>query len=188
MEEKVQAQGVQPNPAFRQQVEAALGQQIGACFHCNKCSSGCPLAFAMDMRPNQVVRRVQLGLKDEVLQSSAIWLCASCQTCTTRCPNEVDIAALMDTLREMALREGVPVAEENIPLFHAAFLASVEKRGRVHELGMLARYKLQTRKSGGLLADARLGWEMFKKGKLNLLPAGVRQAEQIRELFRRSKA
>jgi heterodisulfide reductase subunit C len=188
MEKDAQSQAVAPDPGFCRQVEAALGQQLGACFHCGKCASGCPVGFAMDLLPNQVVRQVQLGLKDQVLQSAAIWLCASCQTCTTRCPNEVDIAALMDLLREMARREGVPAAEEQIPLFHAAFLASVEKRGRVHELGMLARYRLQTRKEGGLLADAGLGWEMFKRGKLKLLPAGIRQREQIRELFRRSKS
>ena len=178
---------VQPDPVFRQQVEEKLGQQIASCFHCNKCSSGCPVTFAMDVFPNKVVRMVQMGMKDQILQSSTIWLCASCETCTTRCPNEVDIAALMDVLREMAVREEVPIAEENVPLFHAAFLAAVEKRGRVHEIGMLASYKLKAMKSGGLFEDVGLGWEMFKRGKLRLLPDKVRQKQQIREIFKKSK-
>ena len=179
---------VQPDSAFRRQIEETLGQEISSCFHCNKCSSGCPVTFAMDVFPNKVVRMVQMGMKDQVLRSSTIWLCASCQTCTTRCPNEVDIAALMDALREMAVAEGVEVAEENIPLFHAAFLESVEKRGRVHEVGMLAKFKLKARKSGGLLKDAGLGWEMFKRGKLKLLPVKIRQRKQIRAIFRQSEA
>lgn len=185
MEAKERTEAVQPDPGFRKQVEQAMGQKVSPCFHCNKCSSGCPVTFAMDVNPNKIVRLVQLGLKEQVLRSSTIWLCASCQTCTTRCPNDVDIAGLMDVLREMAVAEGVPAAEANIPVFHAAFLASVEKRGRVHEVGMLAAYKLKAKYTGGLLEDAQLGWEMFKKGKLKLLPDGVRQREQVRELFRK---
>jgi len=181
------AESVRPEPAFRRQVEKRLGQKISSCFHCNKCSSGCPVTFAMDLLPNRIVRMVQMGMNDQVLRSSTIWLCASCQTCTTRCPNEVDIAGLMDVLREMAVREKAPLAEENIPLFHEAFLAEVEKRGRVFEAGMLARYKLKTLKSGGLSKDAALGWEMFKRGKLKLLPEGIRRRDQIREIFRQSE-
>lgn len=182
------AEVVKPNPAFRKQVEEKLGKKISACFHCNKCSSGCPVTFAMDVMPNKVVRMVQMGMKDQVLRSSTIWLCASCQTCTTRCPNDVDIAALMDGLREMAVREGVEVAEESVPLFHDAFLAEVEKRGRVFEVGMLARFKLKTRKEGGLFKDAELGWEMFKKGKLKLLPDKISKREEVRDIFRKSGA
>ena len=177
-------EAVRPDPAFRKQVEEALGQTISSCFHCNRCSSGCPVSFAMDLFPNRVVRMAQMGLKAQVLGSSTIWLCASCETCTTRCPNGVDIAGLMDALRQMAIREGTPAAEANIPRFHSAFLASVKKRGRVYETGMLADYK---RKAGGLFKDAGLGWEMFKRGKLKLLPVGVRQKEQIREIFRKGE-
>ena len=182
------AGAVRPDPGFRRQVEEALGQKISPCYHCNKCSSGCPVTFAMDILPNKIVRMVQMGLKEEVLKSSTIWLCASCQTCTTRCPNEVDIAGLMDLLREMAVREGVPAAAEEVPLFHLTFLDAVEKRGRVYEMGMLAAYKLKTRKSGGLFKDAALGWEMFKRGKLRLIPDKVRHREQIEEIFRRSRS
>ena len=178
---------VKPDLSFLKQVEETLGQKISPCFHCNKCSSGCPVTFAMDIFPNKVVRMVQMGMKDEVLRSSTIWLCASCETCTTRCPNEVDISALMDVLRGMAVREEVPVAEESVPIFHSAFLSAVKKRGRVYEMGMLAKYKLKTRKRGGVFKDAGLGWEMFKRGKLRLLPVKVRQKNQVREIFQKSE-
>ena len=182
------AEVVRPDPSFRTEVEGLLGKQIASCFHCNKCSSGCPVTFAMDINPNKVVRMVQMGLKDQILGSSTIWLCASCETCTTRCPNEVDIAGLMDVLRQTALREGVTPAEGAVPAFHQAFLAAVEKRGRVHELGMLASFKLKTMKFGGLFKDAGLGWEMFKKGKLKILPSGIRNRKQVKEIFERSKS
>jgi heterodisulfide reductase subunit C len=178
------AELVTPDAAFLKEVEERCGQPISPCFHCFKCSSGCPVTFAMDHLPNKVVRMVQMGLRAEVLQSSTIWLCASCETCSTRCPNDVDIAHLMDVLREIALESGVKPAEPRVPLFHQSFLESVQAGGRVHELGMLMRYKQRT---GELFKDAGLGWEMFKRGKLKLLPSKVRDRGKVKEIFERSK-
>lgn len=173
---------VRPDPSFRQEVERITGLKIAPCFHCNKCSGGCPVSFAADFAPNRIVRMVQMGMRDAVLRSATIWLCASCETCSTRCPNEVDIAALMDGLRQMARREGVPPAAPEVQLFHEAFLSAVRSRGRVHELGMLARYRM---KAGDLFRDAGLGWEMFKRGKLRLLPDGVRDRKAVRAMFKK---
>jgi len=177
---------IRPDASFLREVEGALGQPISPCFHCSKCSSGCPVTFAMDVLPNRAVRMVQMGLKDQLLRSSTIWLCASCETCTTRCPNDVDIAHMMDVLRQISLREGVAPAEKSVPAFHRAFLASVRKWGRVFEAGMLAGYSLKSGKGTGALKDAGLGWELFKRGKLRLWPARVRRRGQIRDIFRRA--
>lgn len=179
---------VVPDPAFRRQVEEALGSRISPCFHCRKCSSGCPVTFAMDLLPHRTVRMVQMGLAQQLLSSSAIWLCASCQTCTTRCPNDVDLAGMMDVLRQMALREGVAPAERSVPAFHRAFLASVRRWGRVFEAGMLAGYSLRSGRGADVLRDAGLGWQLFRRGKLRLWPARVRQRLQVRRLFREDGA
>ena len=53
------------------------------------------MAEHMDRIPNEVMRAVQLDDKS-VLESEAIWLCASCHTCTTRCPMKIDVAGIMD--------------------------------------------------------------------------------------------
>ena len=86
-------------------VEAISGQDILACNQCGKCSAGCPVAGNMDMLPSQVIRLVQLGL-DEALEARAIWLCASCLTCITRCPKGVDLPRVMEALRQIHLRRG----------------------------------------------------------------------------------
>jgi len=177
---------VSPDPSFLGEVQEILGP-ISPCYHCNKCSSGCPVTFAMDVLPHRLLRMVQMGLRQDVLASSTIWLCASCETCTTRCPNEVDIALLMDVLREMSVRSGAPPAEKKIAGFHSAFLAAVEKRGRVYEAGMLAKYKIASGDFQSIARDARLGWEMFKRGKLRLSPVGIRGLEEVGEFFRKSR-
>lgn len=91
---------------FVNQVEEISGQDLLSCNQCGKCSAGCPAAAAMDILPSQVIRQAQLGM-EEVLESNALWICASCLTCSTRCPKGVDLPRLMEALRQIALRQGV---------------------------------------------------------------------------------
>ena len=138
----------------------------------------------MDYKPNQIMQMVSLGMKERVLSSKTIWVCASCYTCSARCPNDIDIAKVMDWLRQTALREGIVPVEKEVPVFHAAFLDSIRSHGRVHELGMMARYKMKT---GKFFDDFKLGWKMFAKGKLKLFPSRVIKKREITELFREVK-
>jgi len=94
------------NPMI-QRIEEISGQTVLACYQCGKCSAGCPMADMMDLMPNQIIRLVQLGQTEEVLRSKTIWLCASCFSCSVGCPKGVDIAKLMEALREVLLRKGV---------------------------------------------------------------------------------
>jgi heterodisulfide reductase subunit C len=89
---------------FLRKVEDLSGEKIYACYQCGKCSAGCPIADDMDILPNQLIRNVQLGNED-VLDSRTIWLCASCFTCGTRCPHGIDIARVMEALRQFTLRK-----------------------------------------------------------------------------------
>ena len=95
------------SPEFLEETEAASGQKVRICYQCGKCSAGCPVGFAMDLLPNQVMRLIQLGLKDEALSCSTIWLCASCMTCMARCPKGVDLAKVMEALRLLSLRKNI---------------------------------------------------------------------------------
>jgi len=83
---------------FVRQVETISGQNLMACNQCGKCSAGCPVAFSMDILPNQVIRMGQLGL-DEILDSQTIWTCAACLTCVARCPKGFDLPRVMEAMR-----------------------------------------------------------------------------------------
>ena len=164
--------------------EKINGVPIQRCYHCRKCTAGCPLANVMEYNPNRVVKMIQMGQKREVLSSSTIWLCASCETCITRCPNEVDIARMMDVLREMAINEGAGVKEKNILSFHEAFLGSIKSRGRINEPMMMVNYKL---KSGDLFSDMGMGIDMFMKGKLSLSSPKTKDISSVRSIFEKTK-
>ena len=90
---------------FVAKIEELSGQKILACYQCGKCSAGCPAVSEMDILPNQVIRYVQLGLKDELLSSKSYWVCASCFTCNARCPKGIKIAEVMEALRQSLLRK-----------------------------------------------------------------------------------
>lgn len=170
--------------AFLREVERRSGTQVSACFQCHKCSTGCPIGPEMDLLSSQVMRMVHLGEERSLLESRAIWLCASCEACTTRCPMQVDIAAVMDALREMAVERKADLPDARGERFHRSFLRSVRRNGRVYELGMMAAYKLRT---GDFLSDAEKTGRMLAKGKLSLLPNRSDGAAEVRELFRRAE-
>lgn len=99
---------------FIKKIEELTGQNIFACYQCGRCSAGCPLVDQMDLLPNQVIRLLQLG-DMSVLDSNTYWVCASCFTCSTRCPKGVKITEIMEALRVYQLRlnkEGKTILEE----------------------------------------------------------------------------
>ena len=171
--------------SFAREIKEKSQAHLDRCYQCLACSSGCPVAYAMDYTPNQIIRMVQLGLKDRVLNSSTIWLCASCETCATRCPNDIEIVRVMDILREIALREG-RTQTTKLPLFHSTFLDGIKSKGRVHELTLILCYMLTSGdifKFNKLLKDMILGLKMFLRGKLVILPGKIKGVVEVKRIF-----
>lgn len=104
---------------LKERIENALAKKVlelsgvnhYACYQCGKCSAGCPSISLMDLTPNQVIRSVQTGDVESALDSNTIWICATCFTCTVRCPKGVDLAKLMEALRQIRLRKNVDRAK-----------------------------------------------------------------------------
>jgi heterodisulfide reductase subunit B len=144
-----------------------IGENAYLCYQCVKCTSGCPLAEHMDLMPNQVLRALQLG-DESVLESKTIWICASCQTCTTRCPQGIDIAAIMDELRIESKRRGIQPALPDVDKFGRLFLTDIRLMGRLYEVGLMGGLNLVT---GHPFKDMDLAAQMLKRRKLSILPS-----------------
>jgi heterodisulfide reductase subunit C2 len=173
------------NLVFAKEVKEKSGANLERCYQCVACSSGCPAAYVMDNAPHQIIKMSLLGLKDMVLNSNAYWLCLSCETCAARCPNEIDIVKFMDTLREIAIKEG-RIKQTNLPLFHDTFLGGIRSFGKTYEIGLILVYMLKSREIFNLkemLAYIPIGFGMFLKGKLAFLPDKIKATADMKRIF-----
>ena len=166
---------------FTARIERMSRANLSRCWHCLACSGGCPFSADMDVMPNAVLRMVQYGLKADVLACSTIWLCVGCNTCATECPNAVDIAAVMDALRQVAIEDGGDIAEPGILAFHNAVVDSIGRHGRTHKLEIMMQYKLA---GGGLFSDVDLGLRMLSRRKLDLLPSKIKDRAAVKALVK----
>jgi len=179
--------------AHQAELEQLTGNRYANCYQCGKCTAGCPAGDQMDNPPTLIMRLIQLGRLADALRSQSLWCCVACQTCTARCPQNMDIAGTMDALREIALRENIvseTEARKRVNAFHQAFLAQVHKNGRLNELGMVTSYKLRT---GTFFQDVDSGVKMVLQGKINPLSllkshGKVKAQEQIDRIFAASKS
>ena len=185
-----------PNFEFSDEIRKERQIAVTDCYQCAKCSAGCPLTFAMDFLPHEIIRLSGLGQEEMVLGSKTIWVCSACETCTTRCPNDIDIAGVMDFLKERSVRSGRSVSQKSVLAFHKAFLEDVRlSGGRLNESLLLGLYMLRSGeglrkfKTGGLKEDVKLGLQMFKKGRLSVKPPQkVQVLDEIKNLFEKAKS
>lgn len=168
------------NMNFVDDVARHSGVDLNKCYHCMTCAGGCPFSRATDFAPNSVLRLVQLGLKKEALECSTIWICVGCHTCSIQCPMGIDMAAIMDTLRHMAIQEGVAVAEPDILNFHRDVLHSIQHHGRTHKIEVMLRYKARKME---WFSDLAVGIKMLAKRKMHLRASKVQRIDVIRKSF-----
>ena len=167
---------------FAALVEHETHANLMACLQCQKCTAGCPVSAMADVKPHEIVRMVQFGQRDELLKSQMLWQCTSCQTCATRCPQQVSVAAITDGLRRMSVAAKC-ASHSVVPTFNDIFMKSVRKRGRMHEAGLMAAFKLRTLR---LFEDMAKLPMMLWKGKLPLFPAAAPDRSARDELFARA--
>jgi heterodisulfide reductase subunit C len=136
-------QACEIDPKFKYEVARMQGgEKLMRCFQCGTCTSDCPVAkFSETYRPRQIIRMAQLGLKDRVLKSDTIWLCAACFTCTDRCPQDVEVASVIRVLRNLAVEKGC------VPQVFKEQAASVLESGYAYKIPEL---RVKKRESLGL--------------------------------------
>jgi heterodisulfide reductase subunit C2 len=170
--------------SLKKEILQNLEVAVDKCYQCGKCSAGCPLSEEMDYPPSYLMRMLQAGnaaLEDKALRSFSIWVCLTCETCYSRCPMSIEIPKVMDYLREKSLKEGKSHSgAKKIIAFHKSFLKSIEKTGRLYELGVLADYKLHTLQ---LMQDMNLAPRMLASGKLNIVPELIHDRANLTSVY-----
>jgi len=89
----------------------AGADRIRTCIQRGTCSSGCPSGRRTAFRTRELIRKALLGLREEVLSSPDLWLCATCHTCLERCPRQIKVTDAIIIMRNMAVEEGFMLPE-----------------------------------------------------------------------------
>jgi heterodisulfide reductase subunit C len=77
------------------------------CNQCGKCSSGCPAARVLSLRPRKIALSAQRKKLEDLVTSDVIWLCAQCHQCVERCPRQVAPLEIIIYLQNLAVRKGL---------------------------------------------------------------------------------
>lgn len=162
------------------------GINVNLCYQCSKCASGCTVSEMTDLRPIQMVHAIRLGFEDMALNSKLIWLCTTCETCTTRCPQEIDIARVASVLRILAHQRGIPSKVPSVKVCDQEFLRNMKLFGRIFEFGLVNQLKLKT---GKYKQDMDLALPVILKRKIKFLPsfAGLSNMRQLIKRFNNMK-
>ena len=177
----------QPQTATDEEMESRYGSQVALCYQCKKCTSGCPVADAMDIRPHQVVRLLQLGSAERALESSAIWTCVGCYLCAARCPQGIPVTDLMYSLKGIAMKRGMMPKQATVPAFLKAFSGTVGRYGRIRELPMLVGFYLST-DIREAIKHRDMGLQLLRQGRLPILGERHRGGKAVKAMLRKARS
>lgn len=164
-----------------EQVKTDSGVSIDLCLQCRRCSNGCPAAEFTGASPSEIIRKLQMGMVREILDDEFIWVCASCETCYSRCPMKINMAAVIDSLRIRARSEKSKLPSGNMPLINRLLLGTMKSFGRTYDLGAMVLYKAGT---FSYFRDSGKFPMILRKGKIALLPTTTGDKKTVKNIFK----
>ncbi len=91
---------------FSESIKAAGGDSLEYCFQCGTCTGSCPSGRRTPYRIRQIIRKTNIGLKDEVISDPTLWMCTTCYACQERCPRDIKIVDVVKLARNEAAKAG----------------------------------------------------------------------------------
>jgi len=173
--------------AFLKHVEAVpAGERIKRCIQCGTCTGSCPVSYAMDISPRQLIALYRAGEMEAIMNSRSIWICASCYACTTRCPSGIKITDLIYALKRTEMEKNLKSKAPQVQLMAKLFIGSLKNFGRLHEGSVIALYYVRTGifKLFGYLP---LGIRMIQKKRLALFPKRIKAHRSLSRIIKKAQ-
>jgi len=159
------------------------GEKIQNCLQCGTCTGTCPVSYAMDITPRETVALFRAGRIEDILRSRTIWICASCYSCSVRCPVEIRVTDTLYALKRLAMEQGVYPHHFPVNRLARDFMSNIKRYGRNYELGLGLRYYLRTNPSR-LVGSAWLGSSLLRKGRLSIKPKPMKRIKEVRAIIK----
>ena len=157
------------------------GQTIDKCIQCGTCSGSCPSSSAMDYGPREVIAALRAGMLDRVLKSNTVWLCASCYSCSVRCPAKIPFTDVMYELKRLGVKHKLCPSRTTNAVMSRAFMDVVNHHGRNAETKLLRKYYLHINPFK-VLGQLTLTWRLFARGRLSFIPHTIRGIDAFRQI------
>ena len=191
--------GAQHIPFFMSKSEAELrqifleqvkqipaGERIKRCIQCGTCTGSCPVSYAMDISPRQLIALFRAGEMETIMKSRTIWICASCYACTTRCPSGIKITDIMYALKRTAMDKKYQSRAPQVRLLAKLFTQNLMAFGRLHEGTLIQKYYLKTNpfKMISLLPLAK---KMLTTKRLALFPKKIKAHKELKRIIKKAQ-
>jgi heterodisulfide reductase subunit C len=172
---------------FLKQVEdIPAGERIKRCIQCGTCTGSCPVSYAMDISPRQLIALFRAGEMEAIMKSRTIWICASCYACTTRCPSGIRITDIIYALKRTAMEQGRKCIAPQVQVLACLFIDNLMRYGRLHEGTLIRKYYTRTgiTKLFGLIPLAR---KMVRTKRLAPFPKKIKARESLSRIIRKAQ-
>lgn len=163
------------------------GERIKRCIQCGTCTGSCPVSYAMDISPRQLVALFRAGEMEEIMKSRTIWICASCYACTTRCPSGIKITDIIYALKRTAMEKNYrSEAAGHVQLLAKLFIQNLMSYGRLHEGTLIRKYYTKTNfmRLFGIIPLAK---KMFKTKRIALFPKKIKAYGYLSRIMKKAQ-
>lgn len=161
--------------------ELPQGEKIDRCIQCGTCSGSCPTSGAMEYGPREIIAALRAGMLDRVLRSNTVWLCASCYSCSVRCPAKIPFTDVMYELKRLGIKYGIYPKRTTNAVMAKAFVEVVDNHGRNHEMKLITKYYFRTNPLK-ILGQLKLTLKLFGRGRLGLFAHTIKDIKGLRKM------
>jgi heterodisulfide reductase subunit C len=164
------------------------GLKIRNCIQCGSCTGSCPVSHVMDITPRQIVALFRAGYLEDILRSRALYICASCYSCTVRCPMGIRVTDNLYALKRVATKMGIFPRKFPVHALSEAFVDNIKTYGRNWELMLGMRYYLSTRPTRLLSPSLqRFALRMMRRRRLGITPTRIRGIGEVKAIVKKAQ-
>lgn len=171
---------------LKQVADIPSGDRIKRCIQCGTCTGSCPVSYAMDISPRQLIALFRAGEMEAIMKSRTIWICASCYACTTRCPSGIKITDIMYALKRTAMEKRQKSRTPQVQTLAKLFVENLMRYGRLHEGTLIRKYYIRTgfMRLFKFLPLVKL---MYRTKRLALFPKKIKAHASLSRIIRKAQ-
>lgn len=173
--------------SFLRQLETIPNsEKIKSCIQCGTCTGSCPVSYAMDISPRELIALFRAGDLETLLNSKSIWVCASCYSCQTRCPSMIKVTDIIYALKRLAMEKGIYPPKFPVYSLSQSFVKVMNNYGRLHEPRLMVYYLLKTDPLK-LFNMMPLALRMAKKKRIAYIPAKIKDLDGFKKIIAKAE-